>query len=359
MNTRVTARLSVAIGLALIVVGCGPSSPTTQAPPASTPTGPSANAASPAASSAPLASGTPVASAGGSPSAVPTPPPIVVASKALEPALKQLWQVGGPKPPKDGGCCPVVAPDGNVWVSSEYDATFWIIDPNGKFLGSWGSPGTGNGQFNFVGTGGAYGDITFDPDGTFYVIDTGNHRVQKFDKDRHFIKAWGTFGTDNGQFATPGWIASDGHGHIWVADADRLDVQEFTSDGAYLRTVAAGANVEFIATDSKGRVYLDDGPLILVFDANGQQLPGLDLASAGAQADGMAFDSAGDLYVALVSSYNSPITTEGILELDPSGQILHAWTGDADSVALDPKGGGMYSSFFPEPFIRKLALPKP
>ena len=301
-----------------------------------------------------------MASAVGSPSAAPTPAPIVVAAKTPEPALKQLWQVGGPKPPKDGGCCPVVAPDGNVWVSSEYDATFWIIDPNGKLLGSWGSPGTGNGQFNFVGTGGAYGDITFDPDGTFYVIDTGNHRVQKFDKDRQFIKAWGSFGTDNGQFASPGWIASDGHGHIWVADSDRLDVQEFTSDGGYLRTVASGADVEqSIATDSRGRVWVDAGAQILVFDADGQQLPGLDLTSVGALASGMAFDSAGDLYVALVSSYNNPITTEGILELDASGKVLHAWPGDADTVALDPKGGAIYSSFFADPFIRKLALPKP
>jgi NHL repeat len=354
--TRTMGRLSLAVGVALVVAGCGSSSPSTQAPPATTPASVSSAAASPVVASAPAASSTSVAS---SPSSAPTPAPVVVATKALEPALKQLWQVGGPKPPKDGGCCPAIAPDGNVWVSSEYDATFWIIDPKGKYLGSWGSPGTGDGQFNFLGTGGGYGGVAFDPDGTFYVIDTGNHRVQKFDKDRHFVKAWGSFGTDNGQFATPGWIASDGRGHIWVADADRLDVQEFSSDGAYLRTVASGASIYFIAMDPKGHLYVDDATSVLVFDENGNQLPGLDLTGVGALASGMAFDSAGDVYVSIVSSYNSPIRPEGIYELGPSGKVLHAWPDDADSIALDPKGGGIYTSLFSEAFIRKLELPKP
>jgi sugar lactone lactonase YvrE len=350
--TRASARSSVVIGLAIAVAACSSSSPTGGNPTA----GSLASSASAAPSQAISTAAGP--SPQSSPAAAATPSPIAVASKALEPALKQLWQTGGPKPLKDGGCCPVVAPDGNIWVSSEYDATFWIIAPSGKFLGSWGSPGSANGQFNFVGTGGAYGDVAFDPDGAFYVADTGNHRVQKFDKDRHFVKAWGSFGTDDGEFGTPGWIASDGHGHIWVADADRSDVQEFTSDGAYLRTVAADATIYFIATDTRSHVYIDDAQTVLVYDAEGNQLPGLDLSRVGAQASAMSFDSAGNLFVSAVSSYNTPIQPEGIYEIDPSGAVLHAWPDDADSIALDPRGGAIYTSFFTDAFIRKLALPK-
>ena len=141
-------------------------------------------------------------------------------------------------------------------------------------------------------------------------------------------------------------------------DTDRRDVQEFSSDGAYVRTLAAGATVYFIATDAKGQLYVDDGPEILVFDADGHQLPGIDLSTAGGVASGMVIDAAGNLYVATIASYNTPITGDSIYEL-ASGSILHAWPGDADSIALDPKGGAIYTSLYGEPFIRKLQLPKP
>ena len=46
--------------------------------------------------------------------------------------------------------------------------------PDGKFVASWGAPGRAPGQlFNPWG-------LAVAPDGTVYVADTGNHRVQKF-----------------------------------------------------------------------------------------------------------------------------------------------------------------------------------
>lgn len=350
MGEHQVGRATVVIGLALIVAACSPSIPANSG----------STAQNTAASSALVAPISPAASKPApSPTAAPTPAPIVIAAAPLEPALKQLWQVGGPKPPKDGGCCVTVAPDGKIWVAAMHDSTFWIIDSNGKYLESWGQSGDGDGQFNFVVKTDGFGAIAFDPDGTFYVADTGNHRIQKFDNDRQFVKAWGEFGTDDGQFATPSIVVSDGRGHVYVQDLDRLDVQEFTSDGAFIRTLASGAHVYFIATDVQGHLYVDDDSMIRIFDAEGMQLPSMDLSSAGAKASGMAFDAEGHLYVATVSSYSTPIQTKAIYEIDASGAVLHAWPGKADAVALDPNGGALYSSFFVDPFIRKLALPTP
>jgi sugar lactone lactonase YvrE len=351
MSIRTVGRASLVVGLAMAVAGCGSVAPTvSNVDPSSSPP---ASIAAPASTSTPVSTG-PAASA----AAVPTPSPVLVAQTSPEPALKVLWQIGGPTPRQDGGCCVTVAPDGKIWVSAGFDSTLWVIDSGGTYLESWGKPGTGDGQFNFVGTGGGYGAIAFDPDGTFYVADTGNHRIQKFDKDRHFVKAWGTFGTGDGQFANAADVVTDGQGHVFVADTDRLDVQEFTSDGAFVRTVVSEAAVYLMATDSNGRLYVDAGHRILIYDADGHQLPGFSLARVGAWAGGMAIDAAGRIFITTISSYNSPIRTEAIYVVDASGKVLHVWPGDADSLALDPQGGALYSSFYAEPFIRKLELPK-
>jgi len=42
---------------------------------------------------------------------------------------------------------------------------------------------------------GDYGAVALDADGNVYVLDTNNHRVQTFDRDRQFVTAWGNFGT--------------------------------------------------------------------------------------------------------------------------------------------------------------------
>ncbi len=347
MSNWFATRVGTAAVVLVIAAGCGSSAPAATGTAASDLGAPTASGLSPSQASTPA------------PAVVATQSPSPIASPVLEAALKELWQVGGPKPPKDGGCAVKLAPNGKLWLSSEYGNSFWIIDPNGKYIESWGTAGAAAGQFNLVGDGGGYGSVAFDPDGTIYVADTGNHRVQKFDKNRHLLKTWGTFGTGDGQFANPVDIASDGHGHVYVVDSDRTDVQEFTPDGTFIRTVATDRFIgEFIGLDPAGHLFVDDGPKILVFDADGNPLPGIDLSMLGWWAGGMQIDPAGHVYVPAVSSYSDPITLGPIYEFDSAGKVLHAWPGHADSLALDPKGGALYTSFYQDPFIRKLELPK-
>ncbi|MCF6211672.1 MAG: hypothetical protein L3J88_09940 [Gammaproteobacteria bacterium] len=62
---------------------------------------------------------------------------------------------------------------------------------------TWGSTGSGNGQFNRP-TG-----IAVDNNGDIYVADTMNHRIQKFNANGAFITAWGSHGSGLGQFDMP------------------------------------------------------------------------------------------------------------------------------------------------------------
>jgi DNA-binding beta-propeller fold protein YncE len=62
-------------------------------------------------------------------------------------------------------------------------------DKNGKWIKNWGSRGTGPGQFNIV-----HG-IAIDAQGTVYVADEGNKRIQVFDADGNFKTQFTNVGT--------------------------------------------------------------------------------------------------------------------------------------------------------------------
>lgn len=109
-----------------------------------------------------------------------------------------------------------------------YDA-----DPPFKLLRSIGTAGkqhtlTGPGELAMP------TNVAVDKDGNVYVTDTLNDRVQIFDADGAFIRAFGRPGDGPGYFARPKGIAVDGDGHIWVADAVQDRVQVFDAQGRLL-----------------------------------------------------------------------------------------------------------------------------
>jgi DNA-binding beta-propeller fold protein YncE len=77
-------------------------------------------------------------------------------------------------------------------------------------------------------------NVAVDKDGNLFVTDTLNDRVEVFDADGLFIRAWGKNGDGVGQFARPKGIAVDADGHVWVADAALNRLQVFTPEGQVL-----------------------------------------------------------------------------------------------------------------------------
>ena len=62
----------------------------------------------------------------------------------------------------------------------------------------WGSAGKGLGQFDHA------GDIDLDNNQkVVYVTDIGNNRIQKFNYDGKFIGSWGAQGVGDGQLTDP------------------------------------------------------------------------------------------------------------------------------------------------------------
>lgn len=140
-----------------------------------------------------------------------------------------------------------------------------------------GSRGGGKGEFNYPTF------ITTDREGKLYVVDTGNFRVQIFDREGNFIKSFGTPGDSPGSFARPKGIAIDSEGHIYVVDAAFQNFQIFDFEGNILLYVGKGGTEpgQFllpagIAIDDEDRIYVVNQlpPSLQIFEYLGKKWTG-------------------------------------------------------------------------------------
>ncbi|MDW8395821.1 MAG: PKD domain-containing protein [Anaerolineae bacterium] len=158
-------------------------------------------------------------------------------------------------------------------------------------LGQTGVSGSGNNQFNWPH--GVAVDTNY-----IYVADTGNHRVQVFDRSSlDYVATIGTgFGSSDAQFKYPTDVAVDAAGNIYVADFGNLRVQQFNSSRAYQRTYGTTGvpypaannrfnNPEGVAVGPDGSLYIVEGKghRLVKLDANG--VPQWAVGTAGLQGD--------------------------------------------------------------------------
>jgi len=81
-----------------------------------------------------------------------------------------------------------VAPGGDLYVTDGYgNARVHHFDAEGALIGSWGSPGTGPGEFHLP-----HG-LAIGPDGRVYICDRENDRIQVFTDKGDFIEEWTDF----------------------------------------------------------------------------------------------------------------------------------------------------------------------
>ena len=99
--------------------------------------------------------------------------------------------------------------------------------PSPSLLLYWGGSGSAPGQFFEP------ADIAVATDGTVYVVDRGNQRVQRFTAGGEFLGMWGQSGDMDGWFGNPTGIDVDASG-VYVADLSRYGyVQVFAADGTF------------------------------------------------------------------------------------------------------------------------------
>ncbi len=76
-------------------------------------------------------------------------------------------------------------------------------------------------------------DIAVDDEGNMYVLDSGNHRIQKFDFEGNFLASFGRHGQGPGEFQFPQSIDIDDEGNMYIADSGNQKVNILKPDGAF------------------------------------------------------------------------------------------------------------------------------
>jgi len=160
-----------------------------------------------------------------------------------------------------------VASDGTyLYVADQGNARIQKLTASGSYVTSWGTPGTGQGQFGFL------VDVEVAPGGDVYTLEASTlsnpsspDRVQRFTSQGTFVQAWGGSGSGSGQFDFPGGIAIDPEGTVYVADSKNNRIQKFSPTGTFLGQFSASQPTA-IDADGFGNVFAIDR-----FDSQVQQ----------------------------------------------------------------------------------------
>lgn len=360
--------LAAVAGLAaVVIVGVGlrfATNPNNVGPAPSASSGRSIVASpSPSPSPAPLPSATSSGSASITHPPTTTLPPTFpkVPAVAAEGALPLLWKASGPAPSQLATGSPAIAPDGRIWVPSGFESTFWIFSKAGKFVESWGTQGAGNGSFDFVATIGgvrqAYGGIVFAPDGTFWVADTGNHRVQHFDASRGFIEAI----DEPGVFDLPVAVAMNAGGDLYVDDAGRREIQQFNPSLAHVLTFASGVAGPYLSQEGHGWIDTDalpDGrPGMTEYKPDGSYQGSDDASAVCTYPAGLARDPDHNQFWGCMTGPGPDAQPEGLVKTDESGGSPRRWTTGGAGIAIPAEGGVIYVTAPGSADLRAYTLP--
>ena len=233
---------------------------------------------------------------------------------------------------------------GEVVVTDHVRECTHVLSPSGEKLRSFGTCGSGKGQFYYprgvavdgegnilvtdnhriqkftaggqfitaVGTGplqfSCPSDIAISD--KVYVVDHGNHHVVVLNPDLTFSHTFGKKGSGKGQFQYPRGIACDSTGKVYVTDRDNDRIQVFTAEGKFLRMFGQRGQGKGklywpigIAIDTSGIVYVSEGGnhRVSLFTSEGQFVTSFGRGGGGPgefnKPTGLALDSSGVLYV--------------------------------------------------------------
>jgi len=187
-----------------------------------------------------------------------------------------------------------------------------------------GSPGSGDGQLSDP------RGVTVDAQGNVYAVDTGNQRVEEFTSDGAWVRTIGAKGDGEGQFQEPVSAVINPKGQLAVLDSTTGWISRFSPTGAFLGRFG-GPSAGFyhprgIAVDAAGNYYVADTGTsqVVVFNPAGALVkklggPTRSQGQSAMQPTGVAVDSQGFIYVVDAANFL-------LIRYDPTFAEQQSWS---------------------------------
>lgn len=151
----------------------------------------------------------------------------------------------------------------------------------------------GGGPFNMP------AGVAVAPSGDIFIADGyANCEVHKFSSEGKHIKSWGSPGSGPGEFMLPHGAWVDSRGHVLIADRENDRVQVFTQDGEFVSewpTKLVGPATLWVDNDDVAYIPEHNGGMFSILNADGELI-----ARWGSEVNrschGVSGDSQGSIY---------------------------------------------------------------
>lgn len=227
-------------------------------------------------------------------------------------AFLYQWGGSGTEPGQFNEPWGIAVDDESLFVADTWNHRLQKFTLDGEFVAVFGRSGSpAEGIENDLGLYFGPRDIAILDDDLLLTTDTGNHRMQLLTKDGVFLDQVGAFGNLLGQLNEPVGLGIGPDGTFFLADTWNSRIQQFSPDLFAFKewTVSAWEgqstnNKPYLAADSGGRIYVTDpeGYRILIFDSFGEYLGRFGSFGQGSGdfglPNGISVDADDNIYVA-------------------------------------------------------------
>jgi DNA-binding beta-propeller fold protein YncE len=169
-----------------------------------------------------------------------------------------------------------VDPSGNLYVADTGRNRILVLSPTGQLIKQVGHGGSDLGGFTQPMM------LAFGPDGSFFVADWENNRIERWDANFEATNAWST------GFHAFG-VAVDQTGRVFVPDADHRRVQVYTPQGAPLGEMGTPSSPSIDVAPRQVALPRSGRPSVYVL--GGDAIQRLDLENTAAPPQGGSMDT--------------------------------------------------------------------
>jgi predicted membrane-bound mannosyltransferase/DNA-binding beta-propeller fold protein YncE len=237
------------------------------------------------------------------------------------------------------------APDGTFYVADSRNHRIVHLTADGIVLGEWGSYADGISAPAPIGAFNEPWGIAVGPDGSVYVSDTWNHRVQKFTADGQPVTAWGQYGQADQQYGFwgPRGLAVDAGGNVYAADTGNKRIVVFDADGTYL-TEFGTAGLDPGQFDEPVGVAVGEDGTVYVTDTWNQRVQSFEPSGDGTFVPARQWDVFGWYGQSLDNKPFIAVNAEGhvfvtdpeqyrVIEFTAEGEVVRTWGDFGDTPA--------------------------